>query len=296
LVAVAIGGVVAANALSGLQGREGLFSPREAVAEEAAQPAKPAPGDKGATQRPSPLPPPARPAPAPVCAPSAGEIAKAAGLSPAELAMLQNLQNRRGQIESRERDLDTEVQLLNAAQIKLDAKLKAMNTLKAEIQGLMGLVDQKTQAEVDRLVQVYTKMKPAEAAAVMAQLDDKVRLPLAAAMKPAVLSAILGKMGTLDAKILTERLAHRFQPVQVALETPSPPPPPEVADKDADKSKTRAIAGRRRPQRPRRRDGAPVEAARARRAADPAAGAPARSDAKAVQPPAPAETPARAPA
>ena len=47
-------------------------------------------------------------------------------------------------------------------------------------------------------------MKPQDAAAVMAQLDDKVRLPIAAGMKPAVLSAILGKMGTLEAKDLTE--------------------------------------------------------------------------------------------
>jgi hypothetical protein len=59
-------------------------------------------------------------------------------------------------------------------------------------------------------------MKPQDAAAVMSQLEDRVRLPLAEAMKPSVLSAILGKMGTEEAKVLTERLAHKFAGVQAA--------------------------------------------------------------------------------
>ena len=59
---------------------------------------------------------------------------------------------------------------------------------------------------------------------VMAQLDDKVRLPIAASMKPAVLSAILGKMGTLEAKDLTEKLAHRFAPMQALAAAAVAPP------------------------------------------------------------------------
>ena len=48
-----------------------------------------------------------------MCAPTAAELAKEAGLSPAELQVLQSLQSRRGQIDDREKDLDTEVQLLD---------------------------------------------------------------------------------------------------------------------------------------------------------------------------------------
>ena len=84
------------------------------------------------------------PAAAPVCAPSATDLAKAAGMSPAELQVLQSLQTRRGQIDDREKDLDTEVQLLAAAEAKLDGKLKSMNSLKGDIQALMGQADVKT--------------------------------------------------------------------------------------------------------------------------------------------------------
>jgi flagellar motility protein MotE (MotC chaperone) len=241
LVGVAIGGVVAVNALSGAHALPDLLSATKAAAEEALHPkgAKqskaPEAGTAGA-QTPnaaSPMSASATPAPAPVCAPSATDLAKAAGLSPAELQVLQSLQARRGQIEDHAKDLDTEVQLLNAAEAKLDAKLQSMNGLKADIQALMGQADQKTQAEVDRLTVVYSKMKPADAAAVMAQLDDKVRLPIAAAMKPAVLSAILSKMGTMDAKVLTEKLAHRFAQVQSlanAANAPAAAPPAPAPD------------------------------------------------------------------
>jgi flagellar motility protein MotE (MotC chaperone) len=247
LVGVAIGGVIAANALGGAHALPQLLSATQAAAEEALHPkggkstkadttAAPDPSNPGAptAKAQSPLPggmtnQPAAAAIAPVCAPSASDLAKAAGLSPAELQVLQSLQTRRGQIDDREKDLDTEVQLLAAAEAKLDGKLKSMNSLKADIQALMGQADQKTQAEVDRLTVVYSKMKPQDAAAVMAQLDDKVRLPIAASMKPAVLSAILGKMGTVEAKDLTEKLAHRFAPVQAlaqAANAPAPATPP----------------------------------------------------------------------
>jgi flagellar motility protein MotE (MotC chaperone) len=257
-VGIAIGGVIAANALSGAHALPQLLSATQAAAEEALQP-KPAKGGKhgksaaaasgeaaavgpDSAKAQSSMPSGAAAlAPAPICAQSPTDLAKAAGLSPAELQVLQSLQNRRGQIDSREKDLDTEVQLLAAAEAKLDGKLKSMNTLKADIQALMGQADVKTQAEVDRLTVVYSKMKPQDAAAVMAQLDDKVRLPIASAMKPAVLSQILGKMGTLEAKELTEKLAHRFAPIQALVAAgmaspvtaPAPTAPPAKGVKAA---------------------------------------------------------------
>jgi flagellar motility protein MotE (MotC chaperone) len=231
LIGVAIGGVVAVNALSGARAVPEMLSATRAMAEEAMSPKGgkgkpvPLPASDAAAKGQSALPAGAGAPPlAPVCAPSAADLAKAAGLSANELQVLQSLQARRGQIEDKAKDLDTETQLLNAAEAKLDAKLKAMNGLKADIQALMGEADQKTQAEVDRLVIVYSKMKPADAAAVMAQLDDKVRLPIAAAMKPKVLSDILDKMATSDAKTLTEKLAHRFAPIQALAEAANAPP------------------------------------------------------------------------
>jgi flagellar motility protein MotE (MotC chaperone) len=258
LVGVAVGGVLAINALAGARDLPGLLSGAKAFAEEAAKPApkkgaakKPAaakaaaaitdakagdgegslfadpahPGapDAGAASAAgagkdaaasSALPPPSQ-QPRAVCAPTAAELAKEAGLSPAELQILQNLGARRGQLDQREQDLSTQVALLAAAEAKLDAKTKVLQGLKTDIQNLLAQADGKEQTEIDRLVKVFEGMKPKDAAARMAILDDSVRLPIAAKMKERSLSGIVGQMPPAEAKKLTEALAKRFTPAQI---------------------------------------------------------------------------------
>lgn len=171
---------------------------------------------------------------APACAPSPAELAKEAGLSPGELQTLQNLSARRGQLDERERALETQLQLLAAAEAKVDGKLKTLTALKGEISTLLGQADTKVQGEIDRLVIVYSKMKPKDAAAIMSTLDDKVRIPVAAKLKEKDLAAILSMMPTAEAKKITESLANRFNNVKSMAETvqnppPEPPPPPPPA-------------------------------------------------------------------
>lgn len=232
LVGIAIGGVVAINAIAGARDLPNLVAGAKAWAEEAAKPAKPAKGKAGkddasagnttaatgeasntaATGIPG-LPPPSIKA-QPVCAPTAAELAKEAGLSPAELQVLQNLGVRRGELDARESDLSTQMALLAAAEEKLDAKAKALEGLKGDVQALLNQADGREQAEVDRLVTVFSGMKPKDAAPRLVLLDDSIRLPIAAKMKPRALSAILAQMSPADAKKITEGLAKRFSAAQ----------------------------------------------------------------------------------
>jgi flagellar motility protein MotE (MotC chaperone) len=220
LVGVAVGGVLAINAIAGAKSLPDLVSGAKAFAEGVAKPdakeakkgvkadaksGEEAPSAEGAGQPAAANAPPPR-----VCAPSADALAKEAGLSPAELRVLQSLGARRGQLDQREQDIDVQLQLLAAAEAKLDVKMKALTGLKGDIQGLLGQVDAKKQAEVDRLVTVYQGMKPKDAAARMTLLSDDVRLPIAAKMKERALSQILANMSPAEAKILTERLAARM--------------------------------------------------------------------------------------
>ena len=250
LVGVAVIGVGALKVVGGVEGLSSLISPR-ASAEEAAGaahttsttavdpatvPVQP-PGALPTLPAPGPGAPPVGPA---VCAPSAAELARQAGLSPGELQVIQTLGARRGQLDAREQALDTQLQLIAAAEQKVDGRIKAMNDLKAEIQSLVGQVDAQQQAEIDRLVVVYEKMKPKDAGPLMAVLDDKVRIPVAAKMKPSALAAILAQMGTTQAKALSETLAKRFTPalsLAQALDgkTPPAPPPPEAKPAEAPK-------------------------------------------------------------
>lgn len=208
IVGVAVVGVLAVNAMAGAKSVPDLLSGAKAFAEGVAKPeAKAASADDAASGAAAKAP---AANPPRICAPSATDLAKEAGLSPAELRILQSLGARRGQLDQREQDIDVQLQLLAAAEAKLDAKMKTLNGMKGEIQGLLGQADAQKAAEVDRMVTVFSAMKPKDAAARMTVLDDAVRLPIAGKMKERTLSMILANMSPADAKVLTERLASRF--------------------------------------------------------------------------------------
>lgn len=209
LVGVAVGGVLAINAMAGAKSLPDLLGGAKAFAEGVAKP-EAKKGEHAASADDAGQPTAANAPPPRVCAPSADALAKEAGLSPAELRVLQSLGARRGQLDQREQDIDVQLQLLAAAEAKLDAKMRALTGLKGDIQGLLGQVDNQKQAEVGRLVTVYSGMKPKDAAARMTLLSDEVRLPIAAKMKERTLAMILANMSPGEAKILTERLAARL--------------------------------------------------------------------------------------
>jgi flagellar motility protein MotE (MotC chaperone) len=214
LIAIAIGGVVAVRALGVAPG---VFDGAKAWAEEAV------PAEAPATT-------PATPVPA-VCALTPDQLAQQAGISPAELRIIQSLSARRTELDARDADFATTLPLMVAAEQKLDAKVQALAAIRTEVQGLLGQVDGREKEEVDRLVAVYSAMRPREAAAVFVGLDDGVRLPVAAAMRPRSLAAVLAQMPAAAARELTEKLAHRFQAQQLAVRaaaaglTPSPATP-----------------------------------------------------------------------
>jgi flagellar motility protein MotE (MotC chaperone) len=304
LVGVAIGGVLAVNALSGARDLPSLVSGARAFAEEAAKGADPkaelkaaakgdksagagkgeAPAAEGAPDAASAALPAASIAPKAVCAPTAAELAKQAGLSPAELQVLQSLGARRGQLDARESDLNTQLALLAAAEAKLDAKIKSLNGLKGEVQGLLNQADAKEQGEIDRLVKVFEGMKAKDAAPRLAALDDSVRVPIAAKMKERALAAIVAQMQPAQAKDLTEKLARRFTDAKAAAAKAAAvdqPAKTAQADPTAAEPKKQAAAAPKKP--PPRKKAPPAQQA----AAKPPAAAPATPAAQpAAAPPA----------
>lgn len=276
LIAVAIGGVVAVRAVGAAPE---LFQGAKAWAEDTV----PAASVVGA----------GKPTLPGTCALSPEQLAQQAGISPAELKIIQSLSARRTQLDARDQDFATTLPLMVAAEQKLDAKVQALEALKAEMRQLLGQVDEREKAETDRLVQVYSAMRPKEAAPVMASLEDRVRLPVAAAMRPRTLAAIMAQMTAPQAKELTEKLAARFQAQQMAAraaaaEAATPAPAPTPAVQPAAQPAARPAAA---PASASATPAAEVKAEAAPAAGRPAARPPARRPA-----PRPAATPAATPA
>lgn len=271
LIAVAIGGVVAVRA-AGVAPE--LFQGATAWAQEAV-------AGEGEGAKPAPK-------PAAVCALTPEQLAQQAGISPAELRIIQSLSKRRDQLDARDADFATTLPLMVAAEQKLDAKLQALEALKGEISALVGQVDEKEKAEADRLVAVYSAMRPKEAAAVFANLDDSVRLPVASAMRPRTLAAIMAQMQPAAARELTEKLAKRFQAQQYAARAAAASAPTEAATAPAPAPAAQPAAQPAAAPAPTRA----AQQTAPRRAPTPAANRPAARPAAqpAAKAPAPAET------
>lgn len=131
------------------------------------------------------------------------------GSSPGERAVLERLQDRRQEIESRARELEMRENLLKQAEGRLDSKLIEVKSIEGKI---AGAAENRDKAEVQRfksLVSMYENMKPKDAARIFDKLDLKVLVELVNQINPRKMSDILAQMSSEAAQRLTVDLAQR---------------------------------------------------------------------------------------
>lgn len=136
------------------------------------------------------------------------DLSKENNLSAAEFRLLQSLQDRRQQLDARERDIITREGVLKTADNVVQAKIDNLKMVEAEIQKLLGQVDDMEAQRLANLVKVYEKMKPKDAAKVMEGMSDEVVIPIASKMKDQALALILAKMDPSRARQITAKLAQ----------------------------------------------------------------------------------------
>jgi flagellar motility protein MotE (MotC chaperone) len=129
--------------------------------------------------------------------------------SPGERAVLERLQDRRTELDTRARDLEMREDLLKAAELRVEAKVTELKDVEARINAAMGNRDK---AEADRfksIVTMYESMKPKDAARIFDRLELKVLIDVATQIKPAKMSEIMAQMSSEGAEKLTVELASR---------------------------------------------------------------------------------------
>lgn len=134
---------------------------------------------------------------------------RAAPASVTSERLLEQLAARKEELDAREADLDTRESVIAAAELRLDASIKALQQEKEAI-ALAETARTRTQTgEIGRLSDAYEKMKARDAARVFEVLDDDILLPVAAGMRTQSLAAVLAEMAPEKAKALTTALANR---------------------------------------------------------------------------------------
>ncbi len=159
-------------------------------------------------------------------APAAGEAASAMGRGSPNgdpLAAEPFLDERRALARQREA-LGVRKLAVEVAEDRLRALVEELEALKAEVDARLAELEAGDEARLARLVKLYEKMRPKDAARIFDDLDFEVLVPLALEMNERKLAPIVAAM--------TPEVARRLTG--------------EVADRRADESLTAALAETRR--------------------------------------------------
>ncbi len=144
------------------------------------------------------------------CAPAS--FAELAGLSQAEVQVLQALTERRATLDQRAAQAETQDELMLAAERRLDERLSELRQLESTVNELLGHLDESQETRLASLVDVYQRMRAKDAATVFDGLDDAVLLQVAGRMRQANLAEVMGRMDPARARRLTQMLAERARP------------------------------------------------------------------------------------
>ena len=123
--------------------------------------------------------------------------------------LLQNLSVRRVELDRKEQRLDERESLIAAAEARIDAKIEEMKSLKSAIEGLVETKEAQEDDRIKKLISVYEKMKPKDAARIWNDLDMDILLQVALGMREANTAAVLSEMTPDRARALTSELAYK---------------------------------------------------------------------------------------
>nr|WP_321459999.1 hypothetical protein [uncultured Cohaesibacter sp.] len=128
--------------------------------------------------------------------------------SRSELAILERLANRRQELDERAKSLEMREALLKAAEKRLQQRVDELKSLEQSIELATKKRDEEQQADINRLVAMYSSMKSKQAAEIFEVMDQEILLDIAKSMKSRKLAAIIGQMKAESASALSSAIAN----------------------------------------------------------------------------------------
>ncbi|KAA9009953.1 MotE family protein [Histidinibacterium aquaticum] len=98
---------------------------------------------------------------------------------------------------------------IDLAREQLSIEASQLSDLKAELQEVLAQVEAAHQGDMDRLINLYRNMKPAEAAAIMNELDLEVTVTLLGAMEERDAAPILAQLAPVRAQAISRIIFER---------------------------------------------------------------------------------------
>jgi flagellar motility protein MotE (MotC chaperone) len=130
-------------------------------------------------------------------------------LSEGERAVLERLQGRRQELDSRSREIEIREGLLKQMEKRLEARGAELKDIEGRIAGVAKQREEADAARLKNLVTMYEGMKAKEAARIFDRLDIKILIEVASQINARRMSDILAQMTPEAAERLTVELANR---------------------------------------------------------------------------------------
>jgi flagellar motility protein MotE (MotC chaperone) len=129
--------------------------------------------------------------------------------SPSERAILERLQERRQELDSRSREIELRENLLKAAEKKYETHANELRDQESNSLSAQAKKDEAEAARLKNLVTMYENMKAKDAARIFERLEMRILVEVASQINPRRMSDILGQMSSEAAERLTVELANR---------------------------------------------------------------------------------------
>jgi flagellar motility protein MotE (MotC chaperone) len=126
-----------------------------------------------------------------------------------DIRVLQDLVRRREILERRERAIALREGLLKAAEKRVEQKISQLRQIQIAIKADLETSQKRRTARFNKLIKIYSNMKPKDAARVFDEMPLPILLDLVGGMKEGNSAPILAKMNSAKARQVTTGLAAR---------------------------------------------------------------------------------------
>jgi flagellar motility protein MotE (MotC chaperone) len=132
-------------------------------------------------------------------------------LTQAEIDLLQKLAERRDILDGRGKELDNRAALMQAAETRIDKKIRELKAIEKTIENLLAEHDKEQQKKTAKMVNIYQNMKPKDAARILQELELPTLLLVIETMSERKLAPIMAKMTPKKATEITVELSRLRQ-------------------------------------------------------------------------------------
>lgn len=130
-------------------------------------------------------------------------------VSPETFRMIETIEIKNRELKQREEELRLKEVRLQALEAKIRKDLEKIEKSISDSMAAMGAQDEKSKANIEALIKVYSSMKPEEAANLVEVIDEGLALRIISGMKSKIAGQVLSNLDVKVAKRISEKMAGR---------------------------------------------------------------------------------------